>query len=29
MYIALSLEPGCKKPWKIEDLKQLQVVDNY
>lgn len=23
------IEPGCKKPWKIEDLKQLQVVDNY
>lgn len=23
------IEPGCKKPWKIEDLKQLQTVDNY
>lgn len=23
------IESGCKKPWKIEDLKQLQVVDNY
>lgn len=23
------IEPGCKKPWKIEDLKHLQVVDNY
>lgn len=23
------IEPGYKKPWKIEDLKYLQVVDNY
>lgn len=23
------IEPGCKKPWKIEDLKELPVVDNY
>lgn len=23
------IEPGCTKPWKIEDLKHLQVVDNY
>ena len=23
------IESGCKKPWLIEDLKQLQVVDNY
>lgn len=23
------IEPGCTKPWKIKDLKQLQVVDNY